>query len=118
MTREEQLKAQIEALRAELKAVKANKPREQWYYTIEQGCVCHKHDQSLPKTGVFAYWEGESGAKKLKLMGDFKAVVKQQSEIGGQFAFRIKPVLKECGFIWSPRTKTWVNPKAEDGLPV
>jgi len=98
-----QIQSEIKKLQNQLKEQRA---KERVFYTIEgKGVVVMKRAESLPKS--CAYWEGEKGAKTLKLEGDFKSRILSHSTVQGKGCIRITPLLKELGYKFNGKDKTW-----------
>jgi hypothetical protein len=109
MSKTEKIQAQIKKLNEELKQAKEiEKP---FYIVDAKGIVLMKRAEHFPKS--CAYWEGESGAKTLKIEGDFKERVLSHANLKGYNCVRIKPLLKELGYKYNPKGKTWDRPIVE-----
>ena len=59
------LVAEAKALRAEIKA--EEKASTIYYYTLNKGSVVSNKAKSLPESGAYAFWSGESGEKTLNI---------------------------------------------------
>lgn len=105
----EQLKAEITKLQAQLKEAQLKeRANTKYYYTVENNgeVVMHKA-QALPKSGVYAHWTGESGAKTLQTVGNFSDELKKHPIVFGKGCIRISNLLKKAGFAFDGKTKTW-----------
>ena len=103
MSKTEKIQAQIKKLQVELKEAKAT---ELPFYIIDnKGVVLMKRSESYPKD--CAYWEGEKGSKTLMITGDFKKRVLSHSTVSGKGCIRITPLLKDLGYKFDGKSKTW-----------
>lgn len=113
--RNETNEQKIARLESELKVEKAKKKtsdsNKKYFYVISQNNneVQMKSSDVLPSGTNLAYWEGPSGSKTLKTQGSFKDVLKKLTFVSGYMCTKIKPLLKEMGFKYSPKSKTWDN---------
>lgn len=105
----EQIQNQINKLRGQLKEQKA---KETPFYVItDKGVVIMKRAEAVAKS--CAYWEGEKGSKTLVIEGDFKDRILKHSTVSGKGCIRITPLLKELGYKFNGKDKTWNLPESE-----